>query len=270
MATILLIHNDLTLHSELKTLLELQGHKLVSANSGREALNLLRYANLDLMIFDIDAPETGGLEFLRKIKKRFLHKQAPIMLLTSSNDQGSRLKGFELGIIGYLSKPVDIHEIRYQINNLFTYRNTIIDHTLYGSHEDQNTDFQFVKEFYDLLAINFGSPDFSLNKAAEALSMSVSTLKRRLNIYLDTTFSDAVKEYRFRRASDLLKKSSLSIEEISIACGFRSLSYFSRSFKATYLLSPVQYKNDTNDSRLVAFGVKEDIAYTEEDYTDIS
>ncbi|SOD98345.1 response regulator transcription factor [Spirosoma fluviale] len=270
MATILLIHNDLTLQIELKTLLEFQGHKLVSVNSGKEALNLLRYANLDLMICDIDIPEIGGFDFLKKIKKKLLHKQAPVMLLTSTNDHEVRLKGFELGVIGYLAKPVDINEIQYQINNLFTYRNTIIDHTLYGSHENQNTDFQFVKDFYDLLALNFGSPDFSLNKAAEALSMSVSTLKRRLTIYLDTTFSDAVKEYRFRKASDLLKKSSLSIEEISIACGFRSLSYFSRSFKANYFLSPVQYKNDANDSRLVAFTSKEKLAYNEEEYTDIS
>lgn len=242
MANILLLEDDLPLQLTLKTILELYGHRIAVADNGKRALSLLRYSTPDLIISDIIMPGMDGYMFLENLRESLPYKQIPVIFLTSKDTQEDRMKGLEMGAISYLTKPIAKDEIISQINNLISYRNTIINRTIYESHQDQQPDFQFIKQFYDLLADMAVTPDFSIEKAALNLFMSTSTLKRRLRNYLDSNFSDLVKEFRLRKASDLLRSSDHSLEQISVLCGFSSLSYFSRSFKATYKINPNQYR----------------------------
>ncbi|ADB38682.1 response regulator transcription factor [Spirosoma linguale] len=243
MANILLIEDDLSLQLTLKTILELYGHRIAVADNGKRALSLLRYSTPDLIISDIIMPRMDGYTFLERLKEGLPYKKIPVIFLTSKDSQEDRSKGLEMGVISYLTKPVAKDEIISQINNLIAYRNSIINRTIYEAHEDQQPDFQFVKQFYDLLTDMAVNSDFSIEKAALNLFMSTSTLKRRLKNYLDSNFSDLVKEFRLKKADNLLLNSDYSLEQISVLCGFSSLSYFSRSFKASYKINPNQYRH---------------------------
>src|SRR6185503_6920309 len=62
------------------------------------------------IILDIKMPKVGGLEVLRTIKADPEFKTLPIVMLTSSREQGDLMRSYELGVNAYVVKPVDFGE----------------------------------------------------------------------------------------------------------------------------------------------------------------
>ena len=94
---------------------------------GEEALDYLyhrgQYAdrppgNPALMVLDNKMPKVNGLEVLRQIKADERTKNIPVVVLTSSREQGDRLKSVELGVHAYVVKPVDFHEFARAVREL--------------------------------------------------------------------------------------------------------------------------------------------------------
>ncbi|TAL53127.1 MAG: response regulator [Methylovulum sp.] len=108
---------ELTLHA-------LETHKIsnhvVVARDGAEALDYLfgtgAYAGRDpddlpaVVLLDLNLPKIGGLEVLRRIRADERTRLLPVVLLTSSNEDEDRLKGYSLGANSYVRKPVDFDE----------------------------------------------------------------------------------------------------------------------------------------------------------------
>jgi AraC family transcriptional regulator, glycine betaine-responsive activator len=80
------------------------------------------------------------------------------------------------------------------------------------------------------------------------LSKRVDTSARQLLRFFQENVGKSVKEYylmlRLRRARELLTQSSISITGISVACGFRSVVHFSRSYKGLFGVAPIQARRD--------------------------
>lgn len=77
------------------------------ASSGGEALTMLRDDGLpDLILLDVSMPEMNGYEFLQRIKANPDTKNVPVMFLTANSDPEDEAKGFELGAVDYITKPV--------------------------------------------------------------------------------------------------------------------------------------------------------------------
>jgi two-component system phosphate regulon response regulator PhoB len=75
------------------------------AADGAEALRCLDEARPDLMVLDLDMPNLGGLEVLRRMRARPDAAQIPVLILTASSDEGSIREGFDTGATDYLAKP---------------------------------------------------------------------------------------------------------------------------------------------------------------------
>lgn len=80
----------------------------------------------------------------------------------------------------------------------------------------------------------------SLEDIASAAHISRSEAGRCFNTYMGCSPFDALIQYRLQTALRLLNEKKLSLQEISFACGFNSVNYFSRKFKKTYGYSPSQ------------------------------
>jgi len=83
---------------------------LVTAGNGEEAIHYLNKPSQGLpcvILLDINMPKMNGHEFLAQLKQHSVFKSIPVIMLTSSKEQQDVDTSFELGISGYILKPVD-------------------------------------------------------------------------------------------------------------------------------------------------------------------
>lgn len=96
------------------------GNRLVLARDGVEALDYLfctgPYASRDpddhpsVVLLDLKLPKIDGLEVLRRVRATESTRLQPVVILTSSNEEEDRIKGYALGANSYVRKPVDFDD----------------------------------------------------------------------------------------------------------------------------------------------------------------
>jgi len=88
-------------------------NELILANNGEEALEYLRdpqQENPCIILLDLNMPKMGGIELLHIIKKEDSLKKIPVVVLTTSRNEQDKVESFNLGVAGYMVKPVDYHQ----------------------------------------------------------------------------------------------------------------------------------------------------------------
>lgn len=102
---------------------------------------------------------------------------------------------------------------------------------------------QFMQRLMDYVERNLGNSNASLADMADATATSKSSLTRRMHQLLGVTPADFLKEARLKHASQLLRTTTHSLTEISLACGFSDPKYFSKCFKAATGKTPTEYRS---------------------------
>ena len=97
---------------ELK--LKRDGHQVLTANNGRDALQLLKDNDVDLVITDIMMPYTSGLEILGFVKNT-LHKKRPVIVLSAMGQENVVVEAFSLGADDYITKPFSPNELSLRV-----------------------------------------------------------------------------------------------------------------------------------------------------------
>ena len=98
-------------------------HKIIEANNGEEALNLLsKKDNLpDLILLDLNMPKLNGIEFLGILKNDKVLRYIPTVILTTSNNKKDLKECFEIGVSGYVLKPLKYEVYVDKIEKLLLY-----------------------------------------------------------------------------------------------------------------------------------------------------
>lgn len=97
---------------------------LQHVENGEEALSFLRNpANPQpcLILLDLNMPIMGGIEFLQIAKKDEALKGIPVVVLTTSEEQEDKVESFQLGVAGYMRKPVDYPHFVEMIRTIDAY-----------------------------------------------------------------------------------------------------------------------------------------------------
>lgn len=99
-----------------------------------------------------------------------------------------------------------------------------------------------VQKMLAYIYTHYGEP-ITFADIAEAASVSRSEAARCFHEYMDCSPVNALIRYRLQTAHRLLHDTSLTVQEISLACGFRSTNYFTRQFRKTYGYTPGHIRN---------------------------
>lgn len=109
--TILLIEDDDALRNGLAFDLSAEGYHILSAKNGKTAVTLLEQA-VNLILLDINLPDTDGFMLCRAIKKQ---KDIPVVFLTCRDLEADELCGFDCGADDYVTKPFSMPLLRKRI-----------------------------------------------------------------------------------------------------------------------------------------------------------
>ena len=106
---ILLVEDDSSLGYLLSEYLSMKSFEVVWAKNGVEALKEMEKRIFDLAVLDVMMPEMDGFTLAKKMQER--HIGIPFLFLTSRSMKVDVLKGFALGAVDYLKKPIDEEEL---------------------------------------------------------------------------------------------------------------------------------------------------------------
>jgi CheY-like chemotaxis protein len=99
-------------------------NRLIHSTNGKEALDYLRNEGNKkpcVILLDSNMPKMNGSEFLKVIKADDILKKVPVVALTTSNDERHIAEKFELGVAGYVVKPVDYKKFLEAIRVIYMY-----------------------------------------------------------------------------------------------------------------------------------------------------
>jgi two-component system cell cycle response regulator DivK len=102
----------------IRTVLEGCGYTVFEAPDGRQAVDVARRENPDLLIVDLQMPALDGLGVLAELRRDERFADIPIVALTASAMQGDREKALEAGFTEYITKPVNLRFLREEITRL--------------------------------------------------------------------------------------------------------------------------------------------------------
>ena len=108
MSKILLVEDEVVLAETLRYNLEGEGHEVLAASDGVQALDLARSAHPDLVVLDVMLPRLDGFSVCRILRRE---SNVPILMLTARHDELDRIAGLELGADDYVVKPFSLGEL---------------------------------------------------------------------------------------------------------------------------------------------------------------
>lgn len=105
---VLVADDDINIVKLIRLYLEKEDYIVCTAGNGREALDLFKRENPDIMILDIMMPEMDGNRVCREIRKS---SNVPIIMLTAKGETFDKVLSLELGADDYLVKPFEMKEL---------------------------------------------------------------------------------------------------------------------------------------------------------------
>ena len=98
--------------SRVKTL------KVVEADDGVDALKKLSQQHYDILITDINMPMLDGLKLVSMVRKDEVHKDIPIVIITTEGAQEDRQRALSLGANAYITKPIQAPQVISKVKEL--------------------------------------------------------------------------------------------------------------------------------------------------------
>ena len=205
----------------------------------------------DVIITDLMMPGINGIELCKRIKNNIEISHIPVILLTANNDVEFEKQGYKEGADAYISKPFRWDILLTRVENLMNQANQIKQ--AFGEKEKiepenitiSKADELFLKEIISLVEKNMDNSEYTVEEFSQDMCMSRSNLYRKINFITGLSPSEFMRHIRLKKSAELIKEDIYPIVEIAEKVGFNTHSYFSKSFKEMFGISPSEYLKNT-------------------------
>jgi YesN/AraC family two-component response regulator len=226
-------------------------YELIEANDGDSAWKLAQHELPDLILSDVLMPGISGYQLCNKVKNHPGLSHIPIILLTAKSTLPDQVEGLEQGADAYICKPFHVDYLLLTIKNLFLTRDRLRQYysTPLSSATQENPmpvtlnqhDQKLMTKLTAMLERELSNPALNVDFIGKDLGFSRTAFYRKMKGLTDMSPIDFLRSYRLRRAAEMLQEGSLSLAEIADRSGFNSYSYFSKSFKKHFGVTPKEY-----------------------------
>src|SRR5680860_528894 len=116
-----------------------------------------------------------------------------------------------------------------------------------GSSSQDPGDKTFIVKLQEHIQTNLNNEQFGVDSLSQAVGMSRSSLHRKLHKRLGISTSQFIREYRLKRALEILKQEDITASETAYRVGFSSPTYFNTCFHKFYGFTPGEVKSRNSD-----------------------
>lgn len=113
---LLLVDDDITIRKGIEVFLQSEGHSVITAGNGKEALAFIGEHSFDCIISDVMMPVMNGLELLEKVQS--LHYDLPFIAVTAYATVEDAVKAMKNGAEDYVTKPLNLAELKIRLNRI--------------------------------------------------------------------------------------------------------------------------------------------------------
>ncbi len=228
-------------------------YKIIAVANRIECLKVLKKEMPDLILLDLLLSfPLDKFSILRILKNDPQLVDIPVIIMSAINSEDKINLRLELGENDYLVKSLKINQLLLKLKNLKNIQKVIKLHfekSLVIDDEQIHSSFEMIFKKNLSTAINELIDDNTLNvhQLAEKLSMSISTLERRVIKYYSNTPQKYIVQSRLLKAEMMLRQDLGSIKDIAYTTGFNTSPYFCTCFKKEYGISPLVFKKSISD-----------------------
>jgi DNA-binding response OmpR family regulator len=112
-SVVLVVDDEVRIRELVRRYLEHEGHQVLTAGTGAEAIDVVRRSAVDLIVLDLRLPDISGEEVAADVRRT---SDVPILMLTAKIDERDRIRGLEAGADDYVTKPFSPRELTLRVN----------------------------------------------------------------------------------------------------------------------------------------------------------
>ena len=236
--------------------------RLLVANNGEEAMQIIKSHTPDIVISEAMMPRMNGYQLCMHIKEEIEISHIPVILLIDHDDEQSKKDGYKTGADAILAKPFEVETLIELIGNRLKtrekirrrYMNTgpipVPQDTTYSQADEK-----FLFKLNSVIQENIDNSNLSIPLICKAIGMSRASLYNKLKALTNMSANEYINKFRMERAIHLIHTTELGFNDIAEKVGFSTSSYFSTAFKQYTGETPSQYKK-----KLKKDGVTEEMA----------
>jgi len=224
-------------------------YEIRTAEDGVQALKMVQDEAPDLIITDLMMPNMDGIELLQKIKGGEETNYIPVILLTAKSAIESRLEALGDGADDYVTKPFEPEYIKARVKNILrqreqleeSYRNRLLRLEPQKSNKDEPND-AFLMRLMTVMEKQMDNNALTVDELVDEVGMGRTVFFNRLKGLTGLSPVEFIREMRIKRAAQLLESGGYNVTEVTYMVGMNDSRYFSKCFKATYGMTPTEYK----------------------------
>jgi AraC-like DNA-binding protein len=195
-------------------------------------------------------PIMSGEELFLKIRKYKKYDEIPFLIITADITFEMKIKQLENGVNDFIIKPFKIQELLLKIKNILHFKDVLIKNNTQDPFSKVTIKLKnknFFEKLNDIIVTNIKT-NITLDKIATELCISKSALDKKIRRDKQMNTTTYVRQLRIEYAIRLIEAGETNVQQLTEACGFNSLSYFSISFKAYTNTSPKSYIKKRNSN----------------------
>ena len=228
-----------------------------TAKNGAEAIEILRSSHVDLIISDIMMPVMNGYQLCKEIKSDLELSHIPVIFLTAKNDIDSKINGLKYGAKAYVEKPFSFGYLKEQIlsllNNRRREREAFSKRPFFSVDNMQmnKADEEFMNKVIRIIEDNITDDNFGVEKMADILCMSRSSLLRKIKTIFNLSPLDFIRLIRLKKAAEYIQEGKYRIGDICYMVGINSPSYFSKLFLKQFGMTPKDFEKQYQSGKQI-------------------
>ena len=253
--TIFIVDDNPEVLKYLKQILSNQ-YQVIEAKSVEEAQKLLKFDIPDLIITDLVMEGASGVEFCIFLKESNELKHIPVILLTASSSEMTKLKGAEVGADEYITKPFNKDYLLARIKGLLNNQRVLQDYLLNTVTQQplkqklSEEDRKLIDHFIEIVDNNIDNNDFSTKELALELGMSASLMYKKIKKITGKSAGEFARHIKLGKVATILITTDIRIGEAAEMSGFKDMKFFRQQFKMKYKLNPSEFKQKYKDTMI--------------------